>query len=493
MNTQPSALANSAGPVSGDSATAKSRVLQIDRSCRLPLMFLIACSLVWLVAGGFLSLISSIKLHAPGFLSQSSWLTYGRVYPAAMNALWYGFAFQAAMAVSLWLMCRLGRAELMGGKGILLGAFFWNVAVKLGVLGILAGASTGHSMLEMPGYVSPLLFVSYCLMGVWALVTFHFRQERQLYVSQWYLVGALFCFPWIFTAAQLLLVFHPVRGTLQAVVSGWYGHALITLWAVPIGLAVLFYFIPKLFGRQLHSRHLAAFGFWTLAAFGGWGGMHAGAPVPRWISSVSIAGGMMMILPLIAVALNWHLTARGAKGPENNQVFRFVQFGAIAFFAASLLDIGGSFRVIGEVTDLTVFTTGVKALYLYGFFGMTIAGAIYYLAPKITGCDWPSDQLAKLHYLGSVVGILVLVLGLVAGGILQGVRINNPEIPFVEAIRSTIPFLGLSTLGGLLLLAANLAFLVNVIRLLALCCCTNCFASNRSPAGSGPAAAGANL
>jgi len=145
------------------------------------------------------------------------------------------------------------------------------------------------------------------------------------------------------------------------------------------------------------------------------------------------------------------------------------------------------------VTDLTVFTTGVKALYLYGFFGMTIAGAIYYLAPKITGCDWPSDQLAKLHYLGSVVGILVLVLALVAGGIVQGVRINNPEIPFVEAIRSTIPFLGLSTLGGLFLLAANMAFLVNVIRLLALCCCANCFASNRSSAGSEPAAAGANL
>lgn len=438
-------------------------------------------------------MISSIKLHGPGFLSGQSWLTYGRVYPAAINSLLYGFAFQAAIAVSLWLLARLGRVELMGKKGILWGAFFWNVSVKLGVLGILAGASTGHSMLEMPGFVSPLLFVSYCLMGGWALITFHFRQERQMYVSQWYLAAGLFWFPWIFTAAQSLLVFNPVRGALQAVISGWYAHTVFSLWLVPVGLATLFYFIPKLAGRPLHSRYLAMFGFWTYACFAGWGGVHAGAPVPRWISSVCIVGGLMMVLPLMAVAMNWHLTARDAKLPENDRVFGFIQFGAIAYIAASLLDIGSSFRAVGEVTDLTVFSMGVNSLYLYGFFGMTISGAVYYLVPKITNTDWPSAKLVRFHYLGSIVGILLLVIALLAGGIVQGVRINNPSVPFVNAILSTVPFLGLSTLGGLLVLAANAAFFLNLARLAVNCCRSCCFSAQQSSARTETAAAGANL
>ena len=456
-------------------------------------MFLLGCSLLWLLVGGFLALISSIKLLVPGFLAGQSWLTYGRVYPAALNSLVYGFAFQAAIAVSLWLLVRLGRVALLGKKGIIWGAFFWNVSVKLGVIGILVGSSTGHSMLEMPGFVSPLLFLSYCLMGGWALVTFHFRQERQVYVSQWYLVAALFWFPWIFTATQSLLVFNPVRGALQAVISGWYSHTVFSLWLVPIGLAILFYFIPKLAGRPLHSRYLAMFGFWTYACFAGWGGVHAGAPVPRWISSVCIVGGMMMVLPLIAVAMNWCLTVRGAPLPERDRVFGFIRFGAIAFIAASLLDIISSFRMVGVVTDLTVFSMGLSSLYLYGFFGMTVLGAVYYLVPKVTESEWPSDKLARFHYIGSMVGILVLVISLVAGGMVQGARINTPAVPFVKAIHATVPFLLFSTLGGLLLLAANVAFFMNFVRLAVNCCCSCCFSKQRSSVRTEPAALGANL
>jgi cytochrome c oxidase cbb3-type subunit I len=94
MNTQSSDTA--AGQSSDESAMSKSRILEVDKSCSVPVMFLLTWALAWLVGGGILAVISSIKLHGPGFLAGSAFLTYGRVQPASVNALLYGFGFQAA-------------------------------------------------------------------------------------------------------------------------------------------------------------------------------------------------------------------------------------------------------------------------------------------------------------------------------------------------------------------------------------------------------------
>src|SRR5258708_16367447 len=82
-------------------------VAEIDASLRWPVLLLFVSAVLWLVFGTILALIASIKLHGPGFLNGSAWLTYGRINPAAMNALLYGFASQAGLGVALWLLCRL--------------------------------------------------------------------------------------------------------------------------------------------------------------------------------------------------------------------------------------------------------------------------------------------------------------------------------------------------------------------------------------------------
>ena len=51
----------------------------------------------------------------------------------------------------------------------------------IGVFGIMAGHSSGHAYLEMPGYALPFLFAAYGLIGGIALVTFHKRQVRELW------------------------------------------------------------------------------------------------------------------------------------------------------------------------------------------------------------------------------------------------------------------------------------------------------------------------
>ena len=61
------------------------------------------------------------------------------------------------------------------------------------VFGILRGDITsveaGNSQ-----YATPLLAVSYALIGVWGVMAFRFRKGDHVYVSQWYILGALFGF-----------------------------------------------------------------------------------------------------------------------------------------------------------------------------------------------------------------------------------------------------------------------------------------------------------
>ena len=60
------------------------------------------------------------------------------------------------------------------------------------------------------------------------------------------------------------------------------------------------------------------------------------------------------------------------------------------------------------------------------------------------------------------------------GGVIQGRGLMDSNVPFIDAIRSVLPFIGLSTLGIMLLLLAGLALLLNLGRLMTIgwrACC----------------------
>ena len=412
-----------------------------------------------------------------------------------MNGLVYGFLSQAGLGLALWLLARLGRVALRGRIAVTLSTLFWNLGVALGVVGILSGESTGYEWLEMPRLAMPLLFFSYVVIGVWALITFHARREPVVYVSQWYVLAALFSFPWIYSAAGLLLVWHPVRGTVQAMVNGWFGVNLFNLWLTPLGLATAFYFIPRLLGRPLHSRYLAIFGFWTLVLFGGWGGLGVGAPLPRWSSSVGVVAAVLLVVPLIAVALNWFKTLAGARAQAmSHPILRFVVFGAVCYVVAGLLGAVGTFRSVSPTTRFTLFAIGINQLQLFGFLTMVFTAGIYHIIPRVTRCEWPSSRLVGLHYWTAAAGVVLTVVPLVIGGVIHGRGLNDPNVPFVDAVRSVLPFIGLGTLGILLLLVASLALVLNLARLMAIwvptCCRTSACGVQTV---TKPAAAGANL
>src|SRR5213596_3030600 len=152
----------------------------IDASTRVPVLMFYASAVVWLLLGTLLAAFTSFKLHSPDLLSNVSVLTWGRIRPAHLNVMLYGWASMAGMGTAIWIMARLCRTTLRHPLLLVAGGGFWNLGVLLGVGGIIAGESTGYQWLEFPPYAAIVLFASYTLIISWAVLMFRFRNGEQI-------------------------------------------------------------------------------------------------------------------------------------------------------------------------------------------------------------------------------------------------------------------------------------------------------------------------
>jgi cytochrome c oxidase cbb3-type subunit I len=273
----------------------------------------------------------------------------------------------------------------------------------------------------------------------------------------------LFWFPWIYSTANLSLALFPVRGMAQAVIAWWYSHNLYTIWLGFIGLGILFYFIPTLSQRPLHSYYLALLAFWLLMLFGSWGGIPGRAPVPAWLPALSGAAAMLTLVPILAIGLNLYNTAgRAFACASKNPCLAFLLVGLLGYLLSTLMQI---VLALVPTIDLTWFTIAKNQMHYYGFFSLVIFGAVYYIAPQLTGIEFPSAKRVRLHYYLALSGLFFSILPLAAGGLIQGLRLNDARVPFLQITKGTLMFLRISTLGDLLLIAANVLFLMNLLQL----------------------------
>ena len=453
----------------GEDLALRNETAAIDASARTPVLVLLGSSVLWLLIASVLGIISTWKLHTPSFLADCSWLTYGRIQPAQTNAFLYGWGVNVSLAITLWMMARLSRGLVRGGTRLLFAAIFWNLGVTLGLLGILGGDSTSLRWLEMPRYATPLLFFAYAFIAAWAIQTFRSGRSETIYVSQWYLFAALFWFPWFYSVAQVMLIFAPVRGTIQSVVNAWYVQSFSGLWFTPIALAVIYYFLPKLLGRPIASYRFASLAFWAVAIFSSFAGAAAllGSPVPAWVQSTGVAATWMLIVPAVLIAINFFGTFAG--GPalvKNSPSLKFITVAMIAFPLTALASTILSFRGVAATTQFTFVTTAVSELGLYGTFSMAAFGAIYYLVPRVVGRDWPSPQLITVHFASALIGGALLVFALVLAGFKQGGMINQSTGGFIEAVQAFKPLMLVASVAGVILLLGHIAFALSVAGLL---------------------------
>lgn len=446
------------GAASASHATEVDAHIEADRSSAFPVFLFVAFACVWLLVGSLAGLISSIKLHAPDWLTEAAWLGFGRLRTVHLTAVIYGWSTNAALGVVLWVLPRLLRVRLCGAVWAMLGGALLNAGVAAGVGAIAAGWTDGMEFLEIPWQIDIFIFAGLALVIVTALFTLVNRRVEHLYVSVWYMIAALLWIAVLFGVANLPGVH---TGVQQATTNWWYGHNALGLWFTPVSVGAIYYFLPKIIGRPVVSYNLSLLGFWTLAFFYGQVGGHhlIGGPIPGWLTTLSIAQSIMMIIPVAAFAINMKRTLRGQMHLAiYSPTLRFMMFGGLMYLASSLEGTLEALRGINAVTHFTHFTVAHAHLGMYAFVSMVMFGAIYFMMPRVLAWEWPYPWLIQAHSWLVGIGILVYVVGLSIGGWLQGVAMLDASRSFNDSIVVTTPWLKSRSVGGTLITAGHLIF-----------------------------------
>jgi cytochrome c oxidase cbb3-type subunit 1 len=429
----------------------------VDRSTRRPVIVFIVSATVWLLVGSVFAIMASVKFQAPDWLVQQGWLTFGRLRPAHLNTVIYGWISMGGIGVGTWLWARLLKTRLRGGWMMLVAAGLWNVGMVVGTIGILAGYSRAIEWMEMPYAAFAFIVPAMLLVVTSFMMTLQERRVKHLFISVWYLGASMLWGPFL-VGAFLLPIY---SGVPEATANWWYAHNILGLWITPAGLAAAYYFIPKVIGRPIHSYHLSYLGFWTLALFYNWAGVHhlVGGPAPQWIVTVSIVFSVMMIIPVIVVAVNHHLTVVGHfKKLKYSPTLRFVVFGAMSYTAVSIQGSLQSLRSWQEITHFTHYTIAHSHLGVYAFATMIAFGAIYYIMPRVTNWEWESPRLISLHFWTTGLGVGAYVTALTIGGVIQGMQLLDPDVAFLTVVENTKPWLAVRSVSGTLMTVGHVVF-----------------------------------
>ena len=237
---------------------------------------------------------------------------------------------------------------------------------------------------------------------------------------------------------------------------------MIFLWLVPVGLASSYFIIPKIVGKPIHSYQMASLAFWALVAISPWAGAQAliGGPLPAWIPTIAGGAQVLLLVPVLAVALNHYLTVRGShKLVELSPSLRFTFFGSIGYVVTSVSAAVLSSLTLSRFTSFSFTQDAVAFCALYMFFTMTMFGAIYYIVPRIAGCEWISGPRIRFHFWWSAYACIALCVLLLAAGFSHGAAADTWDIDMENAIIFSKGYLIGQILAWIFLIIANGVFL----------------------------------
>ena len=174
--------------------------------------------------------------------------------------------------------------------------------------------------------------------------------------------------------------------------------------------------------------------------------------MPTWLATLSIVTSMMMIIPVVAVAVNHHMTVLPRwRMVLISPTLRFVVAGAIMYTLASVQGSIEALRTVNTITHFTHYTVAHAHMGLYGFMSFILFGSMYFILPRLVGWEWPYAWAISLHFWLVFVGFAIYFVSLTIGGWLQGLAMLDAAVPFMESMALTVPYLTARSVGGTLM------------------------------------------
>ncbi len=456
-------------------------VLYNDR----PVKQLLYPALLFLIVGLFVGVFISYN----GFLAPDSfsgpYVHFGRVRPVHVTAVTLLWLLSANMALMYYFVPRLCGTPLYSVNLATVTNSIWWFGLIIGTFSFPFGTNFGWEYAELPMMIGKWIPVKLLVAVAWVLfasnlfMTIVNRRHKKMYVSLWYVMGTLIWTSFTFVVGNFAIEWVP-KGISRVNTSFFYVHNLVGLIFTPMGLAIAYYFIPKISKTPIYSHRLSMVGFWSIAFVYAWIGAHhmLHGPESQWLQTTSIVFSMWLIIPVWTVVTNllgtvksqWQMYSASAP-------LRFLTMGVVFYLIVCLQGSLQSLRNVNEVVSKTDWIIGHAHMSLLGTFTFFVIGGAYYVVPKITGKPLWSDKLADLHFTLVLLGSVIMFLALWIGGFHQGLMWANwgtgttfaqfhenlAQVPFLATIEAMWWWWFARTIGGILILCGCLIFVFNMM------------------------------
>lgn len=450
-----------------------------------PVKQLLYPAIFFLIMGLLLGTFISINGFIYPDLVSGEYTTFGRLRPMHVGHVALLWLMTVDMALFYFIVPRLCGRTLFSSKLALVTNILWLFTLILGVYSYPFGTNWGWEYAELPTWVGfvpikLLVVISWVLFSINMIMTVRLRKYQKMYVSLWYAMGTLFWTAITFIMGTFLIDLVP-GGISRVNINFFYVHNLVGLIFTPMGLAIAYYFIPKIANTPLYSHKLSMIGFWSIALVYAWVGAHhiIHGPMSQWLQTTSIVFSIWLFIPVWTVIINFFGTLKNHWSQYSSNVsIRFLMMGTFFYLVTSVQGSLQALRNVNEITSKTDWIIAHSHIALYGTFTFFAFGAIYYVIEVITKKKIWSSSLSNWHFGLNFWGSMLMFLSLMIGGFLQGFkwaswangagyadyRVNLSQMTFLQTVADMWIWWALRSLSGVMILAGNLIFAFNIFK-----------------------------
>lgn len=429
-------------------------------------------AVIWMAIGMSFGLFAAFLMVFPDLVTNVpilEYFTFGRVRPVHTNLVMFGWLSGAYFGTLFYMIPRLSGtalwSERLGNATMLL----HNLLMTSYGAAMLFGFNQGREYAEQPWINKVVTVVVFALVAVNVIMTLAHRKEKELYVSAWYMLGAVVTTPIIYIVGnQFLMPTNPISGVNDAVANWFYGHNILGYWFTPVGIGAVYYLLPKMTGNAVWSHRLSMIGFWVIFFVYGPTGAHhlINGPVPYWLQTVAIAFSVTLIIPVWTVLTNFYGTLNGKWGAVKESVpLKFLVSAMVFYFITCFQGPMQALRSVSAITHFTNWVVGHAHLALLGTFTFIMFATIYYVLPRLIDRDIWSVKLMEWHFWMSLIGFTLFFVSLTIGGLVQGSHwAMNESNVFIQSVTSQAPYHVVRAIGGVLILSAQFLFIFNIFK-----------------------------
>src|SRR2546425_10817320 len=410
----------------------------------------LAWGFVWLLVFPTVGAVVAAKFNHPDFLCGVAWLSFGRLRPIHVNGVIWGAFSTLFIGLAHYVVPRLCGVRVAGerlGPWLL---WIWNVNLAVGVVMLGLGANRGWEAGEFPLATVMVTLGVLLALTVQFLVTIARRTEPPLYVSLWYLIAAF-----VWTDVNLvLLMLGPthIAGINNAAWHGLFLHYVVGLWITPAGSVLIYYFLPASIRAPVYSHKLSLIGFWSLAFFYPFVGIHhyLYSPIADWAETIAIVSSMMLIIPVWTVLQNFFGTMIGQwRDLGRNLPAKFLIVGSVFYLAGCFQGSVEALRSVQQPTHFTDFVISHSHLTVFGTFVVWAIGGTLYVWPRLAD-DAPlwSFRVGNWGFWLVTLGISTMAVLLAAQGLQQGFMLMAGT-EWVHSVNAIRPYWWVRTLTGI--------------------------------------------